>query len=55
MSNDALASAETAIIIKFKEFQDAVKNNDIDLVKNSADRIVTLIQERNSKCKLLKF
>ena len=54
MSSEALATAESAITIKFKEFQDAVKNNDIDLAKSSANELVFLINDRNKKCKLLK-
>lgn len=55
MSTNKLADVESQIQNEFYALSDAVKNDDIDLVKNSADRIVTLIQERNSKCKLLKF
>lgn len=55
MSTNNLSDVEIQIQNEFYALSDAVKNDDIDLVKNSADRIVTLIQERNSKCKLLKF
>lgn len=54
MSNEALATAESAITIKFKEFQDAVINNDSELAKVSADELIVLINDRNQKCKLLK-
>lgn len=55
MSTNKLADVESQIQNEFYALSDAVKNDDIDLVKNSADRIVTLIHVRNSKCKALKF
>lgn len=54
MSNDALASIESQIQNEFNAFADAVKNNDIDLAKSSANELVILINDRNKKCKLLK-
>lgn len=54
MSNNALASIENQIQNEFNAFADAVKNNDIDLAKSSANEIVILINDRNKKCKLLK-
>lgn len=54
MSNDALAGIESQIQNEFYVFSDAVKDGDTELVKSSADRIVTLVHERNNKCKLLK-
>ena len=54
MSNDALASIENQIQNEFNAFADAVKNNDIDLAKFSANELVILINDRNKKCKLLK-
>lgn len=48
------ATAESAITIKFKEFQDAVINNDTELAVASADELIVLINDRNQKCKLLK-
>lgn len=54
MSNDALASIENQIQNEFNVFADAVKNNDIDLAKSSANELVILINDRNKKCKLLK-
>lgn len=54
MSNDALASIENQIQNEFNAFADAVKNNDIDLAKSSVNELITLINDRNRKCKLLK-
>lgn len=54
MSNDALVSIENQIQNEFNAFADAVKNNDIDLAKSSANELVVLINDRNKKCKLLK-
>lgn len=54
MSNDALASIENQIQNEFNTFADAVKSNDIDLAKFSANELVILINDRNKKCKLLK-
>lgn len=54
MSNDALASAESAITIKFAELQSAVKANDKDAVIADTQELLVLIGDRNKKCKLLK-
>lgn len=54
MSNDALASIENQIQNEFNAFADAVKSNDIDLAKFSANELVILIHDRNKKCKMLK-
>lgn len=54
MSNDALAGIESQIQNEFYVFSGAVKDGDTELVKSSADRIVTLVHERNNNCKLLK-
>lgn len=54
MSNDSLASIENQIQNAFNAFAEAVKNNDIDLVKSIADELLGLIETRNNKCKALK-
>lgn len=54
MSNDALASIENQIQNEFNAFADAVKNNDIDLAKSTANELVVLINDRNNKGKALK-
>ena len=51
MSNDALASGETAITIKFKEFEEAIVTN--NYAGNIANELLILINDRNQKCKLL--
>ncbi len=54
MSNDALASAEAQITVKFNELADAVNAEDAEKVKAAASEVVILINNRNQKCKLLK-
>lgn len=54
MSNDSLASIEKQIQNAFNAFAEAVKNNDIDLVKSIAEELLCLINERNSKIRVLK-
>lgn len=54
MSNDALAGIENQIQNEFNAFADAVKNNDTDLAKSTANDVVILINDRNKKCKLIK-
>ena len=54
MSNDALAGAESSITIKFKEFEDAIINDDTELAAESSKELLILINDRNQKCRLLK-
>jgi len=54
MSNNALANIEKQIRSEFNAFAEAVKNDDTDLAKSSADELIILINDRNKKCKLLK-
>ena len=54
MSNDALASVESQITIKFAELSDAVKADDTEKVAEIANEVVILVGDRNKKCKLLK-
>lgn len=54
MSNDALASVEGQITIKFAELSNAVKIDDFEKVVEIANEVVVLIGDRNKKCKLLK-
>ena len=54
MSSDALASAESAITIKFAQLQSAVQANDKEKAIPMADELLILIADRNKKCKLLK-
>ena len=54
MSNDALAEIESQIQNEFNTFDDAVKKDNTELVKNSANKIIALMNKRNSKCKVFK-
>lgn len=54
MSIEALAGAEAQITIKFKEFSDAVIDDDYELSKALEKELLILIEDRNNKCKLLK-
>lgn len=54
MSNDALAEIESQIQNEFNTFDDAVKKDNTELVKNSANKIIALMNKRNSQCKVLK-
>lgn len=54
MSNDALASIESQITIKFAELSDAVKFDDIEKVTETANEVMILVSDRNKKCKILK-
>ena len=54
MSNDALASVESQITIKFAELSDAVSKDNIDEIKSAANTVLILVRDRNNKCKILK-
>ena len=54
MSNDALASVEGQITVKFAELSEAVMADDAESVTEIANNVVVLIGDRNKKCKLLK-
>ena len=54
MSNNALASIEGAITIKFSNLSAVVTSDDFDVVVECANELMILIGERNKKCKLLK-
>ena len=54
MSNDALASVEGQISIKFAQLSETVKADDIVKVKELANEVIILVGDRNKKCKLLK-
>ena len=54
MSNDALASVESQITVKFAALSDAVKADEADKVTELANEVCVLIGDRNKKCKLLK-
>ena len=54
MSNEALATTESQITLKFAELADAVANNDFEAVKKSAREVIIFVDDRNKKCKLFK-
>lgn len=54
MSNNALASIEEDIAIKFPRLSEAVISEDLETVVMLADEIIVLLGDRNKKCKLLK-
>ena len=54
MSNPALSDLEVQIFDKFNEFSSAVKSDHAEKAKTAAGELMTLIQNRNKKCKLLK-
>ena len=54
MSNDALASVESQITVKFAELSEAVKADDANKAMEIANEIIILVGDRNKKCKLLK-
>ena len=54
MSSPQLADIETQIKNEFIAFSDAIKNDDVDLATTSSEELVNLVNDRNSKCKVLK-
>lgn len=54
MSNDALASVETQITVKFSELTEAVKADNTEKIAEIANEVIILVGDRNKKCKLLK-
>lgn len=53
MDNEALASAESEITVKFQQFSKAVaaNSNDIEAI---AEELILLLEDRNKKCRMLK-
>ena len=54
MSNVALVEVEEKIQKGYAAFENAVNTEDLELAAASADELITLIDIRNKKCKLLK-
>ena len=54
VTSDALADVENRIRTEFNAFTDAVLSDNADAVNASADELLTLIKERNSRCKMEK-
>lgn len=54
MSSEALGSCESAITIKFNDFEKAIIENNEVSAKEISKELQILIDDRNKKCKLLK-
>ena len=54
MNNEALTSCESAITLKFKEFEKSVIDDNLELAEDISKKLIILINDRNQKCKLLK-
>ncbi len=53
MANPALSELEAQIEKQFTAFADAIKTEDVDLAKETANALVELVDRRNRKCKLI--
>lgn len=53
VSNDSLNSIESQITIKFKEFEGSIIENSQNAI-SLGEELIILIDDRNTKCKLLK-
>ncbi len=53
VSNDVLNSIESQITIKFKEFESSIIENSQNAI-SLGEELIILIDDRNTKCKLLK-
>lgn len=54
MSNAVLVEVEEKIQNSFSDFENAVTNEDFELASSNSDELLSLIDVRNKKCKLLK-
>lgn len=54
MANSALSELDIQIKRQFNAFSDAVKAEDDELAKETADALAEIIERRNQECKLLK-
>ena len=54
MSSETLAGVESQITIKFAALSKAVAADDVEAAAGAAAEVLTLLKDRNSKCKLLK-
>ena len=54
MSNEALGGIEEQITSKYALLSEAVQANEVDNASSIANELITLIGDRNSRCKLLK-
>ena len=54
MNNPSLSYIEEAISAKLNELAVRVRDNDVEKVKTAVAELLTLIKDRNNKCKVLK-
>ena len=54
MANAALSDLDAQIERQFNAFSDAIKADDAELAKETADALVEMVERRNQKVKLLK-
>ncbi len=54
MSHEGLREIESQIDYEFRSFEFAVKSNNVNLMNSKSKELLYLINNRNSKCKLLK-
>lgn len=54
VSNESLADCESKITLKFKEFEKSVVEHNTELAEKISNELISLINERNQKCKLMK-
>ena len=54
MSNYALKEINERIQRQFSAFEDAVRTEDLELSNEIASELLSIIDERNKKCRLLK-
>ena len=53
VSNDALCAIESQITVRFKEFENAICEKN-EKANSLGEELIILIEDRNTKCKLLK-
>lgn len=54
MSSDVLGSIESRITIAFNKLNEAVSAEQTDAIKETANEVIVLVEDRNKKCKILK-
>ena len=54
MSDDSLASIESEITLRFAELSRLITDGNTMMVKEKAEEIIILVNERNKKCKFMK-
>ena len=54
MTSDELSELDSQIRGQFTAFADAVKSEDTELAKETANALIEMVERRNQKCKILK-